>query len=106
METILTTFTFKILTELLRLFINFFLQKLHILRKTYFTEKRIVKHNICVDTARNESYITIFRTAENCQIVIQAKISHTQFFPQKPSLACWSSVGSCLIVYSTSKECF
>ena len=26
--------------------------------------------------------------------------------PQTPSSACWSSVGSCLIVYSASKECF
>ena len=61
---------------------------------------------ICGETARNESYLPIFRTAENCQIVIQAKLSHYQLFSQKPSLACWSSVGSCLIVYSASKECF
>ena len=62
--------------------------------------------HICVDTARIESYLTIFRTAENGQIMIRAKRSHYQFFPQKSSLACWSSVGSCLIIYSASKGCF
>ena len=27
------------------------------------------------------------------------RLAHYQFFPQQPYLACWSSVGSCLIVY-------
>ena len=41
---------------------------------------------ICVEPARSESYIPIFRTAENGQIVIQAKTSHYQFFFHKSHL--------------------
>ena len=46
---------------------------------------------ICVETARNESYIPIFRTAENCQIVIQANNNNGRN-------------GSCLTWLATSLE--
>ena len=48
---------------------------------------------------------TLYRFGSTTVWLIEAKILHYQFFPQKPSLACWSSVGSRIIVYA-SKDCF
>ena len=61
---------------------------------------------VTVIQAVNESYVRKSTTAESGRIVIEAKLLHYQFFPQKPSLACWSAVGSRIIVYSASKDCF
>ena len=62
---------------------------------------RYIDH-ICVGTSRNESCVRISTAAENGLIVIQTKISHYHFFPQTPSLTCWSSVGSCHILLQKS----